>query len=57
MNVLFEQILRIEDGVVACDAEDDLVDLAGVCLRDVLMQWEHLPENRPTRGRRSESAS
>ena len=37
MNVLFEQILRIEDGVVACDAEDDLVGLAAGNLRAALM--------------------
>lgn len=33
MNVLFEKILRIENGVVACNAKDDLVELARGCLR------------------------
>ena len=37
MNVLFEQILRIEDGVVACDTEDDLVGLVAGNLRAALM--------------------
>ena len=33
MNVLLEQILRIENGVVACNAKDDLVELAPGCFR------------------------
>ena len=37
MNVLFEQILRIDDGVVASDTEDDLVGLAAGNLRAALM--------------------
>ena len=37
MDVFLEQILRIENGVIACDAEDDLVELAAGCLRAVLM--------------------
>lgn len=37
MDVLLEQILRVENGVVACDAEDDLVELAAGCSRDILM--------------------
>ena len=41
MDVLLEQISRIEDGVVACDAEDDLVELAPGNLRTALM-----PEKR-----------
>ena len=37
MNVLLEQMLRIENGVVACDAEDDLVELAAAYSRAALM--------------------
>ncbi len=37
MDILLEQILRFENGVIACDAEDDLVRLAAGCLRAVLM--------------------
>lgn len=33
MNVLLEQILRIKNGVVTCNAEDDLVELAPGCFR------------------------
>ena len=40
MEVLLEQILRIEDGVVTCDAEDDLVKLAVGNLRAALMPGE-----------------
>lgn len=32
MNFLFFQILRIENGVVARDAEDDLAELVAGCL-------------------------
>ena len=37
MGFLFEQILRIKNGVVACDAENDLVKLATGNLRAALM--------------------
>ena len=37
MDVLFEQILRIKNGVVACDAEDELVELAVGYLKAALM--------------------
>ena len=35
MDVLLEQILRIENGVVACNAKNDLVELALGCFRGV----------------------
>ena len=61
MNVLLEQILRIENGVVACNAEDDLVELALGCFRSALRLYKRkgveLQENMPRRGCRLESAS
>lgn len=61
MNVLLEQILRIENGVVACDAKDDLVELAPGCFRAASMldkcKGGNLQENRPRRECQSESAS
>ena len=61
MNVLLEQILRVENSVVACNAKDDLVELAPGCFRAALGLYKYkggyLRENTPRRGRRLESAS